>query len=348
MSKKYNPVMPSDSFDQLDYEAFRYSRIPASLVDDKTLRFDSMEDASVFFARELDFIKTKTYDRLYPDFNALKLFPTSSEADPGAETITFYSYDRSGVAKIIQNYATDLPRVDTKGIPSTAHIKSLGDSYGYSVQEMRASRYAGKSLDVRRGANAKDAIDRLTNMIAWAGDEENNLVGVLSPSNDVPLFTLPLNAAGTSTRWVDKSPMEVLADVNAMQAYTAVLTKSVEKPDILALPTDAFLYLANTPLLIGGVAVGSIMKWILDNSPRLKEIVEAPELNADSGVTPYIGQGVAFMFSKDPDKFTIENPLPFYQHPAQPKGLEFEVPCESRTAGVIIYYPMSMLITVGV
>ena len=348
MSNKYNPAMPSTTFDQSDYEAFRYSRIPASLVEDRTLRFDSMEDASVFFARELDYIKTKTYDRLYPDFNALRLFPTTSEADPGAETITFYSYDRSGIAKIIQNYATDLPRVDTKGIPYTAHIKSLGDSYGYSVQEMRASRYAGKSLDVRRGANAKDAIDRLTNEIAWAGDEENKLVGVLSPSNDVPLFTLPMNSGGTSTKWVDKTPMEVLADVNAMQAYTATITKSVEKPDTLALPTDAFLYLANTPLIIGGGSTGSVLKWILENSPRLKGIEEAPELNADSGVTPYPGQGVAFMFSKDPDKFTIENPMPFYQHPAQPSGLEFVVPCEARTAGVLIYYPMSMLIAVGV
>ncbi len=349
MSNKYNPVMPSSTYDQSDYEAFRYSRIPAGLVDDPTLRFDGMEDASIFFARELDYIKTKTYDRLYPDFNALKLFPSSSEADPGAETITFYSYDRSGVAKIIQNYATDLPRVDTKGIPSTAHVKSLGDSYGYSVQEMRASRYAGKSLDVRRGANAKDAIDRLANIIAWAGDEANNLMGVLSPTNDVPLFTLPMNSAGTSTKWVDKTPQEVLADVNAMQAYTATLTKSIEKPDTLALPTDAFLYLANTPMVIGGTPVAaSILKWILDNSPRLKEIVEAPELNADSGITPYAGQGVAFMFSRDPDKFTIENPLPFYQHPAQPSGLEFVVPCEARTAGAIIYYPMSMLIAPGV
>jgi len=341
--------MPSPGFDQSDYNAFRRSSIPASLVDDRTLRFDSVEDASIFFARELDFIKSKTYDRLYPDFNALKMFPVSSEADPGAETITFYSYDRSGVAKIIQNYATDLPRVDTKGIPSTAHVKSLGDSYGYSVQEMRASRYAGKSLDVRRGANAKDAIDRLTNMIAWAGDEEHNLVGVLSPTNDVPLFTLPMNAGGTSTKWVDKTPTEVLNDVGAMQAYTASLTKSIEKPDILALPTDAFLYLANTPVVLGGVPVAaSIMKWILDNSPRIKEIVEVPELNSDSGITPYPGQGVGFMFSKDPDKFTIENPLPFYQHPVQPSGLEFIVPCEARTAGVIIYYPMSMLIVPGI
>jgi len=345
---KYNPAMPSTTFDPRDYDAFRRSSIPASLADDKTLRFDSTEDASVFFARELDYIKTKTYDVIYPEFNALALFPKTSEADPGAETITFYSYDKRGFAKIIQNYATDLPRVDIKGVPNTAHIKSLGASYGYSVQEMRASRYAGKSLDARKGATARDAIDRESNTIAWAGDPENNLVGVLSPTNNVPIFALSLNGAGTSTKFVDKTPMEVLADINAMQAYTATLTKSVEKPDTLALPTDAFLYLANTPLVIGGGSTGSVLKWILENSPRLKKIVEAPELNADSGITPYPGQGVAFMFSENPEKFSIETPMPFYQHPVQAKGLEFEVPCEARIAGVLIYYPLSMLIIPGV
>ena len=135
-------------------------------------------------------------------------------------------------------------------------------------------------------------------------------------------------------------------DIKAIVAYTATLTKSVEQPDTLALPTEAYLYLANTPR--SEYSDLSILNWILANVSRLKEIVEAPELNADSYVTPYPGQNVAFMFKMDPMKFTIENPLPFYQFPIQPKGLEFEIPCEARTAGAIIYYPLSMLIIPGV
>ena len=59
--------------------------------------------------------------------------------------MTYYSYEKTGMAVIISNYATDLPRADAKGKPTTAMIKSIGDSYGNSVQEMRASRMAGKS-----------------------------------------------------------------------------------------------------------------------------------------------------------------------------------------------------------
>ena len=51
----------------------------------------------------------------------------------------------------------DLPRADVKGKPTTAYVKSVGDSYGYSVQEMRASRLAGKSLDVRKAEAARYA-----------------------------------------------------------------------------------------------------------------------------------------------------------------------------------------------
>ena len=58
--------------------------------------------------------------------------------------------------------------------------------------------------------------------------------------------------------------------------------------------------------------------------------------------------GVGFLFKKDKRKFAIEIPMPFYQYPIQPKNLGFIVPCESRIAGAIIYYPKSMLIIPGV
>ena len=40
--------------------------------------------------------------------------------------------------------------------------------------------------------------------------------------------------------------------------------------------------------------------------------------------------------------------MPFYQYPLQVRNLETVIPCEARTAGVIVYYPLSCLIAVGV
>ena len=275
-----NTNQKSMRYDQNDYDALLHSKIPAALVETPQMNFDDASDASVFFARELDYVKSQSYDVEYPEFTALKLFPVSSEINPGAETVTYYSYDKTGMAKIISSYSTDLPRADVKGKPTTAIIKSLGDSYGYSIQEMRASAMAGKSLDARKAESARYQIDYLNNKIAWNGDAETGLRGVLSKDNDV-------------------------------------------------------------------------LKYVQDNIKDIARIVSCPELDPDSVDTnPYAaesdGKGVALLFKNDPRKFTIENPLSFMQYPVQPEGLEMVVPCEARTAGALIYYPMSMLIATGI
>lgn len=336
-------------YDQNDYDALLASSIPASLVGVRSMNFDDAEAASVFFARELDFVKSQSYDVEYPEFTALSLFPMSSEVDPGAETVTYYSYDKTGLAKIISNYATDLPRADVKGKPTTAIIKSLGDSYGYSIQEMRASRMAGKSLDTRKAESARYQIDYLNNKIAWNGDAETGLKGVLSTDNDVPLYTVAKGAKGT-TSWADKTEDEILADITGMLKQMATVTKKVEKPDTLALSSDAYIEIQNKR--IEGTAT-TVLKYIQDNIPDIKQIVSCPELDADSVETnPYAaasdGKAVALLFKNDSRKLSIENPLPFMQYPIQTQGLEVVVPCEARTAGAMIYYPMSLLIAVGV
>lgn len=337
-------------YDQQDYDALLASNIPASIAGVPSMNFDDAETASVFFARELDYVKTQSYDVEYPEFTALTLFPMSSEVDPGAETVTYYSYDKVGLAKIISNYATDLPRADVKGKPTTAIIKSMGDSYGYSVQEMRASRMAGKSLDVRKAESARYQIDYLNNKIAWNGDAETGLKGVLTEGNDVPLYVLAKTNTN-KTNWASKTADEILADLTGMQKQMALVTKKVEKADTLAIPADAYIELANKRI---DSTATTLLKYIQDNLPDIKQIVSCPELDSDSVDTnPYAkadgtGQGVALFFKNDPRKVTIETPLSFIQYPAQTQGLEVIVPCEARTAGAMIYYPMSMLIAVGV
>lgn len=341
---KYNPTKPSNSFDRADYEALKNSNIPAGLK--VTGRFDSADDASAFFARELDYIKSKSYDKLYPELTALSVFPITHEVPEGAETVTYYSYEKTGFAKLISNYATDLPRADVKGKPTTASVKSVGDSYGYSMQEMRASRLAGKSLDVRKADAAKYQIERLMNKVAWAGDEETGLVGVLSADTNIPTYTLStVTVSGENyTDFAHKTANEILDDLNGMFKFTSKLTKSVERPDTLCLPESVYIDISTRQIPNTGYTV---KKFLLENAPYLKNIVACPELEEDSTETNSYGKNVAFLFTNDADKMSIEIPMDYFQYPLQPKGLEIEVPCEARIAGAMIYYPMSALIAVG-
>lgn len=342
--------MSEKTYDVFEFNALKNSNIPYAVMASPGTRFDSADDASVFFARELDHVKAESYDVEYPELTALNTFPVTSEADPGASTITYYTYDKVGVAKVIDNYSNDLPRADVNGKPSVALIKSIGDSYGYSSQEMRASRLAGKSLDSRKAEAARWAIDEKTNRIAWAGDAESGLLGVLSTAQNIPLFTIPTGATSNKTKWTEKTADEILIDVAGMLKQVARTTKNVERPDTLCVPAEVYTDLSTRRIPDTNTTV---LSFILDHYKQIKNIVSASELESDAVETnPYAaasgGSGVAFLFTNNERKLAIENPMPFYQYPLQPRNLEVVILCEARTAGAIVYYPMSALIAVGV
>jgi len=342
---RYNPARPSDSFDRADFAALKASNIVPQLVANRDMRFDSADDASVFFARELDYIKSKSYDKIYPEFTALNHFPITHEVPEGAVSTTYYSYEKTGLASIITDYANDLPRADVKGAPSTAYIKSLGASFGYSVQEMRASRMAGKSLDTRKAEAARYAIDRTANQIAFAGDAENGMVGMLSTGNNIPLYTLANSQKdASSTAWVDKTASEILDDINGMFAAQSQLTQDIERADTLALPPAVYIHISTKQVPNTGYTV---KKFLMENAPYLKEIISAPELAASNNSTNPYGANVALLYTNSAEKFSLEIPMPFYQYPLQNRVLEVIVPCEERIAGIILYYPLSAMIAVG-
>ena len=330
-----------------DYRTLKSSNVMKSIADMPNLRFDSTEQASIFFARELDQVKAKTYDKQYPELSALTHFPITSEVNAGAETTTFYSYDIVGMAEIINNYATDLPRVDIKGEAHTANICSVGDSYGYNVQEMRAARLAGKSLDARKGAAARKASDYKVNKIAFRGDEKHNLIGIFSENNDIPIYTLSVvEIDGVQyTDFAHKEADIILEDLNGMQKFIDKITMSIERPDTLALPAHIYMDLATRRIPNTETTILSFLK---EHSPYLKNFESMPELQASATDINTSGKDIAFMYTKSEEKFSLEIPLPFYQYPLQVKNLETEVPCEQRTAGLIIYFPLSMLLAYGV
>lgn len=347
---RYDANKPSEFYDQADFLALKNSNIPATLAGSPGMRFDSADAAAVFFARELDYIKSKTYDKQYPEFTALQMFPVTHEVPEGAESFTYYGYEKTGFAKIISNYATDLPRVDIKGEVKTGYVKGIGDSYGYNVQEMRASRMAGKSLDTRRGDSARYHIDRLTNTLAWRGDKANKLIGVLSDDNGIPVMALTPGAESAATEWLKKYADEIIADVNTALTLMDNTTQHVEIPDTLGIPSDVYIGLGLKRIPDTSI---SVLKYLQDNLPDIT-IKSCPELNSTAVETnPYAkpkgqnGQGVGILYKYDADKLSVEIPMPFLQHPVQYENLEVKIPCEARVAGLVVYYPMSAMIIVG-
>ena len=221
---------------------------------------------------------------------------------------------------------------------------------------MRASKLAGKGLDTRKAESARYAVDNMINKIAWAGDATSGLMGVLSQGQSIPFYTIGAGATTNKTKWTEKDADEILNDINGMAKQVAKTTKNVERPDTLCVPADVYMDIATRRI---PHTETTVLSFLLEHSPYIKNIVSTAELDADSpetnpyaegapGVSANAGVGVAFLFKNDARKLSLENPLPYIQHNIQIHNLETTVPCEARTAGVIVYYPLACLIATGV
>jgi hypothetical protein len=296
---------------------------------------------SVFFAREVEHIKTKTYDAKPKELKGLILIPISTDASPGARTITYRRYASVGFAKIISDYANDFPRVDVYGEEESIKVYSIGDSYGYNIMEIReAAMVPGKNLELRRATSARRAHDEKVNDLALRGDAEYKINGLLSYPG-ITEATLPADGEVGSTRFKDKTEDQILRDINLLTDAVMLPTYGREVPDTMLLPMAAYNHLANKRL---GDNQTTLLKYIMDNNPVIKRIEWLNELAG-------IGEGGSdrvLLGKFDTDHITLELPQPFEQFDPIQKGMEWTIPCHSRCAGVIIYYPMAFCYADGV
>jgi len=298
---------------------------------------------SVFIERQLETVRTKVYEVLYANMQARTLIPVSNEDDPGAETIRIDAYDSFGVAKIIASYAKDFPRADVKAFEMRAVIKSLGDSYGYNIQEARAAAFANRPLDQRKANSAVRAMAQLLERIALLGDVPNNLTGLFNIPN-AQLYAVPNAAAGTpngglATNWINKTPDEIIKDLNALVKIIRVNSKDVEQADTLCLPIAQHQLISTTAR--STVSDTTILAFFLGNQPStggIKQVIPVYRLQG-AGVN---ATDRFLAYRRDPDVLQLAIPQEFEQFPPQWEGMEMTVPCHMRTAGVICFRPMAV------
>jgi hypothetical protein len=294
-------------------------------------RLDRAE--SVFFARETEYIKTRTYDAKSPELKGLRLVPQASDLPTGIEQIVYRRYFESGEAKVIADYAKDFPRVDVFAEEYTSKVVDLGDSFGYSIKEIRASMRTGKRLDQRRALNARRTIERKLNHLTLRTDPEWGTYGLLDYPG-ITETTLPADGKNDSKSWPTKSVDQILRDINILLDAVNVPTNGIEEADTLLLPLPSRNLLVNTRL---GDTTISLMKYIQDNLPQIKRIEWLNELRG-------IGAGGTnrTMVGKF-DNEHLENQIvgDFEQLETEHEGGEYTIPCIATTGGIIIYYPMA-------
>lgn len=324
--------------DKIIIDGIEVDQMTFDRVNNSGLLHDAGESA--FFVRELEYIKRKSYDTKQRTLKATTLIPVSTEADPGAETITYQRYTQVGVAAIVSDYAENSPRVDVYGEEVSSKVYTISDSFGYSRQEIRRSRMTGKSLDMRRANAAKRAYDEKIESIAWTGDTAHNLSGLIGYPG-ITQYVVPNGAAGTAT-WATKTPDEIIKDVKGLLLSVTNTTNGVEEPDTIIIPYEQYMDIATRRVTDGDSK--TVLRYIMDNFPMIKNIEWLTQLKqAGTGSTDMM-----MAYPKNPDNLTLEIPMNYSMLPPQQKGLGFEILTEGRCGGIIVYYPLSISYGYGI
>lgn len=311
------------------------------------------DDEGIFFQRQLEYIQAQSYDVLYPDLMGRNCFSTNTEGGEGINVFTYRSYDKRGETAIIAGKATDLPRGDISGQEYSIKVKSLGNAFGFSRQEIAASKVTGFPLESRKADATRRSYEEKVNQIIWFGDANSDLNGIYGGPVGAPSLTIAKTSVaaaaggGNSKVWgVDKTPTEIIKDLTDACAKMYSETKKLFSPDTILISVEKKLYLINTPR--SDQSDMSIMNWFLANNKFIKSADQFKDINELDGIydaaggafdpTGASGNGFTIMASGEANA-RIREPFPYMHLPVQYKGLEFEINCYGRFAGVEMIRP---------
>jgi len=326
----------------------------AKLVDSTASMND---DDGLFFQRQLEAIEAQTYDVLYPHLEARDCFITNTYGGAGARSLTYRSYDRIGKAQVINARATDLPKSDISGKEYSIGVVSIGVAYDYDIDEVAAAAMTGMPLEARKAMAARAGYEEFINQTSWFGDATSNLQGFFSEANAVARAKVATGVGGFL--WSQKTPDEILADLNEACSQMFAGTKKIHRPAQLWLGVAQWNYIRSTPR--SNVSDTTILNYWLQNNEFITDRSSVKMLNMlDTAITTAetagdsepLTDGVFIIINdKTPDgqeTVRMREPLPLQFLPVQLHGLVYEVPGRGRFAGVEVTYPRAMDIFYGV
>ena len=291
-----------------------------------------MDDAGLFLERQLEFIRPQVFEVAYADIKYPTILPVTSEAGPGAQTFTYRIMDSTGEFKLISDAADDLPRADISQVEKSINIRSIGGSFGYTVQELRAAQMANIALEQRRAAAVRRAYEEKVEDIALFGEASVGLKGFFNDNTvDVVAADKWFTDSGTTAQeMLDLLNYGVTAIINA--------SKMKEQPDTILMAWEDYREISTRRNSDSSDV--TVLEYFLRTNPYIRSIEPINQLDAANSD---LNTNRMVVYKRDPEKVQLHIPQPLELFPPQQRGLEFIVPAHARVGGVAIYYPKSVI-----
>ncbi len=301
---------------------------------DENLRDMQTTDAGVgFYLSQLTVLEPKIYEVLYADIIFDELVPVDTSDPEWVDNVAYISFDGATMGKFIAANGRDLPQNDIDASISFIRVGYAGNSYGYSLEELRKAAALRMPLDVAKARLAFRGARQHSQQVAFFGDAQRGMYGLFNHPN-VPLDNSTLD-------WNTATGPEIVADMNAL--LTKVWTQSAQRhvPNTLLLPSSLWTIAANKRMDTGTDT--TVLEFFRRNNTYTGVTGQQIDIRAvlwlnDAGVG---GVPRMMAYEKNPDNLTMRMPIPWRSLPPQPTALRLEIPCEYKISGTEFRYPLS-------
>ncbi len=210
-------------------------------------QFNNPQEAMGFVQDQTKAINTEVYKTEYPDSDYASLMPVDSSAPDWSTGMITYMSDMTGAAQYISGQSNDMPLVDLVRGQSQVNFDLLGVGYGFDLEEINHAAMLGQPLTTVKADAARELSQQKLYSIAMIGDASKGLTGLLNNAS-VTAGQVALNGGATSRLWADKTPQEILDDVNAVITGIYIDSNTVEMADTLLLSPERLMTLGQTTM----------------------------------------------------------------------------------------------------
>lgn len=287
--------------------------------------FADAQAALAFTVSQATHIEREVLTVPYPEIRYAQMIPVDTSAPEFSASVTFFSQDNVGRAKLMNGKADDVPFVNLIRTKFEQGVLDAGIGYEFSLTEIGQAMMYGRSLSTEGASAARMAYEQLVDAVALAGD--SGYEGLYN--------TTGITSTAAAAAWAGATAAQILADVNGILSRIVAATGGVDIPNTLVLP------LAQYSLIVGKQIDAT-------NSMTILEYVQKSNVyTAMTGQPLMIIADVrlsakAVCYRRDPAVLKLHMPMPLRFLPPQPAGLKIQVPAMFRFAPLNIRRPKAI------
>lgn len=240
---------------------------------------------------------------------------------------------------------TEIPGISIDGKKTTLPLRLLAREISFTSVELERSARLGQSIDAQKTDALNTLYQMNTDQIVYIGSTDTGQTGLLNTST-ITAGSVATGVSG-STLWANKTPDEILADVNALLTATWLASGYAICPGELRIPPTQFGLLATMKVSSAGNV--SVLKYLEDNSIALRINGKALNIQPTKWAAGRGAAGADRMLAYTNDESRVRYPMvPIRRETAYYKGIRYTAPYIWAYGEMEFVYPETLQYADGI